>query len=592
MTSTPLRIRAFALIALLSAPLIAKITYISRSLNSLLGEPLLGIGQILTNDAPIYTALLVLVYLSLVKLPIPPYTHRALVILLRLTASAIFALYVIDLAIIINFNTHLTLNDALKYTSYAVKYAQQGFSIDQTSSLLGLLVILLAAAWLLLTRHQIARRTSHVNFLAAIAITLSAALLGTSSNQYVHTWIFSNIIDYNLTILSENKPYSAELSHQVKAQPGPPQQCQTSSAQKPNIIVLMIESLSSHHSQLFSGVKNWTPKLDQLASNHLAFTNFYANGFTTEDAEISLLTGRLPLYPPASYSDGGGTSFNGFYHSAQSLPKHLKQRGYQTDFLTSADLGFSNTGAWAKSLGFDHIEGHEHPSYLNWPRYHFNSVPDEALFNRLLSRIQKIKNNEEDRETPHFVFLKTVSTHHPYINPDNNNRSEQEAIEYADRQIDQLYQKLDKTDFFTNGLLIVVGDHRSMTPLKPGETEALGELRASARVPLIVVRKTVENGRRQLIDTAYQQVDLFNSLNGLTSGQRCTSEWTGDIFSLQPPKYVYHRRGDNRNTVNVFTDKEDYSIILDGDNTRITNNHGNNDSQKIIEQINRIRMSF
>ncbi len=576
--------RAIALTALLIAPLIAKVIYINQSLNNLLNERFVGVAQILTNDAPIYAALASLIYLSLLKLPFHNVTNRALSLFLRLIAGFIFTIYTVDLIIIVNFNTHLTLNDTLKYASYALKYTQQGFS-SPWQGIIGSLAFILVMTSLIRTQYQLSRRVNHIGFIVTIALTLTPSLFGTHGNQYVHTWMFSNIISYNLTILSENKPYSRELTDRVRTLPSPPQQCLTIAPSKPNIVLLMVESLSSHHSQLFSGLNNWTPKLDQLAKENTAFTNFFANGFTTEDAEISLLTGRLPLYPPSSYTDGGGTSFNGFYQSPQSLPKLLNQLGYQTDFLTSADLSFSNTGKWAKSLGFDHVEGHEHPSYNNWPRYHFKSVPDEALFNRLLSRI------EETRDSPYLAFVKTVSTHHPYINPQNNKRSEQEAIQYADQQIANFYQALKRANFFTNGFLIIVGDHRSMTPLKVGEIETMGEMRAAARVPLILIKDQNTNKGSQEVTSHFQQTDIFNGLKGLITGQRCSSDWIGDIFAQRTAKYIYHRRGDNRNTVNIFTSEGDHSIVLDGDTTRIIGGNTGYESE-IINQINRIRMNF
>jgi len=343
----------------------------------------------------------------------------------------------------------------------------------------------------------------------------------------------------------------------------------------------MVESLSSYQSDYFSGVRNWTPNLDKIAQKNIAFTRFYANGFTTEDAEVALLTGQHPIYAPSSYSNGGETSFSGFYNPTDSLPRKLEHHGYETEFLTSADLSFSNTGVWAKSIGFNYVEGHKHNSYNSWERFNFKAAPDEALYQRLLARV----NFNKDRN--YFLFAKTVSTHHPFVNPVNKNRSEEEAFRYADQQIDLLYKKLIENYFFDDGMLIIVGDHHAMVPLKKEEADILGEFRAAARVPLIIVGE----GYATPTKSSYQQVDVFNSIKGLVSGESCNTDWVGDIFVEKPASYIAHRRGDNRNIISVFTDKADYLVSLNGDETAIDNSHDHPPvAKQVLDKINAIRI--
>lgn len=69
-------------------------------------------------------------------------------------------------------------------------------------------------------------------------------------------------------------------------------------------------------------------------------------------------------------------------------------------------------------------------------------------------------------------------------------------------------------NFFDKGMLIIVGDHHAMVPLKHKEIGMFGSAKASAMVPLIVSY----GGRIQhLYNQQYQQIDIFNSLKGLVS---------------------------------------------------------------------------
>ncbi|WP_020485113.1 LTA synthase family protein [Methylomonas sp. MK1] len=570
--------RKIVWLLILVAPLLLKGWYVDNFIYHYTGTRLLGFTQVLFNDAVIYGGILILLYLSLL-----PTMMRWLAALLRLAAVLLFAVYIIDYAIIVNFNTHLALGDAVKYADYSSKYIQQIYGLSDFG-VLALSVLILAVplyfSWV---------RFKSVNpyvkkwpIFLILSLPLAAAFA--DNEKYAHAWVYKNVIDYNLTILSEAAPYSAAYVDAFSFQEHI--NCQTQPAQPKNIIMLMVESLSAYQSRYFSGIHDWTPNLDEIASQHQAFKNFYANGFITEDGEVALLTGLQPLYPPSSYTDDGGTSFYSFYNIKDSLPNILKKHGYKAEFLTTADLEFGNTGVWAKSVGFDYIEGHDQPEYDKWERFHFEAAPDEALYLRALDRIDKNKKNN------FLLFIKTVSSHHPYINPETMEKSESAAITYTDKQIGRFYRELQNNGFFKNGLLIIVGDHHSMTPLKKAEVELYGQYKASAKVPLVIADgyqpASVENNQ-------YQQIDVFNSLQGLIAGKQCYSDWNGVLFGAAKasPKYIIHRRGDNRDMVSVFGENDEFLVKLDGDNTRVISKlpAAQTIRQLLVDKINALRIA-
>jgi len=349
----------------------------------------------------------------------------------------------------------------------------------------------------------------------------------------------------------------------------------------------MVESLSSYQSNFFSGINNWTPQLDAIAAKNLSFTNFYANGFATEDALIAALTGMLPLYAPAFYSNGGGTCFKGFYELPDSLPMIAKKNGYTTEFITSVGLFFGEIGTWTQSIGFDYIEGDDHPYYDNWKRYKFNAAPDEALYNRVLDRILHNQTNKQ-----YLLFVTTGSSHVPFINPENDHRSESETFRYVDKQIGAFYQKLLQSGFFKNGLLIIMGDHHAMIPLRRDEINKFGAAQAPARIPLVV---SFGDQGGIIEKRPFQQVDIFNSLKNLISDEQCTSTWAGDLLGADrlPARYIAYKRGDNRDIISIFNDGRELRIKLDGDNTRILNpkNLDNSMVNLVVHKINNERIS-
>jgi len=551
--------------------------HVDNFIYSYTGTRLLGAMQVFTNDAIIYSTVMLLFYLSyLSKIP------HIVSILLRGLSFIVLSLYVVDVYVIINFNNHLAISDAAKYASYSLKYIQQ---IYYGKGFLILTIMILVVGFIvqfIFSRYKIKNNNIHrYSIIMILSVLFIFNFASAGNSEYVHAWIYRNFIDYNLMVLSEAKEYSDEFVNNFSF--SEKEHCYSKVPEERNVILLMVESLSSYQSNFFSGINNWTPNVDIIASKNTAYKNFYANGFTTEDGEISLLTGKLPIYRPSSYTNGGGTSFHGFFNVKASLPNILKKQGYTTEFLTTADLSFANTGSWAKSIGFNYIEGSEHPYYEKWDKFHFKAAPDEALYNRVLDRIKRNDNNK------YFIFVKTVSTHHPFINPENKNRSEAETFKYADKQIGLFYKQLINLDFFDKGMLIIVGDHHSMVPLKKEEIEVFGLLKALARIPMIV---SYGDKKPSIVNEQYQQIDIFNYLKGLISNTQCYSNWTGDILAGKPAKYIAHRRGDNRNIISIFSGEKNYLVVLDGDNTRLTTNeHTDIETQmSIIKKINAVRI--
>ncbi len=564
-------------ILLLVTPLVLKGIYVDNFIYHYTSTRLLGFCQVLANDAIIYFGLALLLYLSFL-----PQVNRLFTALFRLSAVILFAVYIIDYLIIANFNTHLAVGDVIKYAGYSYKYIQQIYGLNNIGILFIIAVILTPLIIFSFSQRKItSRRYQKFPLLIIASLPLVS---GFSENQkYAHSWIYKNVIDYNLTILSESSAYSDTF---LKAFSFNEQSyCSAETIKHKNIIILMVESLSAYQSQYFSGINNWTPNIDSIAGQNQAFKNFYANGFITEDGEIALLTGLHPIYPPSSYSDDGGTSFHSFFNIQNSLPKLLKKHGYKTEFLTTADLEFGNTGNWAKSIGFDYIEGHDHPEYEKWERFHFQSAPDEALYLRALDRVKQ--NNGHNQ----FIFIKTVSSHHPYINPENKDKSESEAIRYTDKQIGRFYRQLQNSGFFDNGLLVIVGDHHSMTPLKKAEVDNYGQFKAAAKVPLIIA----DGGNANIENNQYQQIDVFNSLQGMVSGKQCYTDWNGVLLGEHktPPKYIAHRRGDNRDIISIFTETEDFPVKLDGDNTRLAGDRPDDQTMRqiLVNKINALRIA-
>ena len=163
-----------------------------------------------------------------------------------------------------------------------------------------------------------------------------------------------------------------------------------------------------------------------------------------------------------------------------------------------------------------------------------------------------------------------MSTHHPFINPETGEASQQAAFTYMDRSVAAFYQQLERAGFFKDGVLLVVGDHHAMVPLQAQEIQRSGVVRAPAHVPLIVIdqrRSTQQAAQQQLA----QQTDVYHTLIQHVSGQHCQSVWSGVLWGerQRATEQVLFRRGDRRDRLSVLTDGGDYTVQLNGDRSRL-----------------------
>ncbi len=335
----------------------------------------------------------------------------------------------------------------------------------------------------------------------------------------------------------------------------PPQQ----SLDVTQVVLVIVESLSSYQSQSFGGIHDWTPQLDHWARSGWKFTHFLANGKTTEDGLYALLTGRNPIPAP-----GLDTVYAQPLDTAATLPSILERNGYHTAFLTTGDLAFMHKGDWLRRVGFDEIEGHDAPYYNGHPRYHFGAAKDDALYGRALEWM------DQRPQDKYLLTLETVSSHQPFLDPESGKISAEGAFRYADAALGRFVSQMQAKGFFEKGLLIIASDHRAMVPATAREKASLGP-RHLSRVPFVLLGKGVPQGRVEEAH-AYSQQDVLPSLSIMLTGQApCTPPWQGIFTPSQqmPASCIASSRASQPDSIFLQCGaREDHEVILDAEHTR------------------------
>lgn len=538
--------------------------------------PCLEFPESLISDGQLFSILLITNWLSTRS----PYNVLSYLLKGLIVASLLFV--AIDLALYATFHTRLSIEYIIKFSGELDIMADYVLTIIKSSPIMSPLIIasIIIVIITFILKHEKQSRTRDAIYLSFVILFLGAGNIysSNSGNDWVYSSAFAVIKD-NTRSTAYSPDFTKALLEETRN--NEIASCNKGINEKKNVILLVLESLSPHHSKHFIAEESHVPYFDKMVEDGTLYTNFFANGSTTEEGLIALLTARIPITGPKILDDVG-TNFKGFYFFDQTLPKALNEANYQTSFLTTGNLDFLNKGLWLKSIGFDYIEGSEYPFYDNWERFAFDAAADEALYLRATEYID----NKLQQTSPYFLLLETVTTHSPYVDPVSKERSEFKSFRYADKQMWSFYQYLRQSDFFENGILIVVGDHRIMKPVKKIEEEAYG-LSASARTPMLIIgHSNIEQNTGH-----FQQIDFLSSFQSLLTDQSsCTDELHGNFLvePLKTARCVVHTPLLNRNEVIGICGSNSYNITLNGDNTIIKNNIDSSDktAEWLLDTVN------
>ena len=502
--------------------------------------------------------------------------QRPLRVGLRVVVVAIVVIMILDLGVFYQFLQRFTLHRLLKFGSEVTAiddFLKIALSETQTALMaLGALIVTLTIFGRFLTYDYL---FGPRKMLPAV---FSVCLVGTQflESDEFHTPYLLNSVEAFFAPYTRFQPYSEDFKEAIRAMPSEPQYCVAGRGERPNLILLVVESLSMYQSSLYSGIKDWVPQFDNTSRAGRRYSAFYANGVTTEQGLISLLTGE----PAVEKGVEGNTEFDEFRSTPQTIPRMLGGLGYRTEFLTTGNLGFLKKGDWLKNIGFEYVEGHDAHYYDGMKRYHFDAAPDDALYGRALQELQSKSGS------PIFMMLETVTTHHPYVEPATGKHSQEAAFRYADQQLGKFVDALKQRKFFSNGYLMIVGDHRAMVPMIPEEKRLFGD-RGFARIPFTIVGHAMQGQNEPKM---FSQTDLLPSLrHWIGTGQQCFNPNQGIFLPnpIHPPACIFTHRSYNFDNVFVHCGNEDHVIKLDGDRTRFATSNGG--SPELIEEVHRLR---
>ena len=220
-----------------------------------------------------------------------------------------------------------------------------------------------------------------------------------------------------------------------------------------NVVLITIESYSADFMKLYGSDKNLTPFLDQLASESLLFTNFYASGNRTVRG-LEAVTLCLP--PTAGESVVKRKDNKDKFSTAHVF----KQKGYNVKYLYGGDAFFDNMEDFFSGNGYDIVD----KKTFTADEITFDNiwgVCDEDMYNKAI----KVMNEEAKENKPFFNHIMTVSNHRPFTYPNNkidipgDAKSRDGGVKYTDYAMKKFFDMAKKQPWFANTIFVILADH-------------------------------------------------------------------------------------------------------------------------------------
>lgn len=380
------------------------------------------------------------------------------------------------------------------------------------------------------------------------------------------------------------------------------------SDERPNIVLVTVDSLRADHCGFMGYEKDTTPTLDAMAEDGLVFENAIAPGPATPESMPVIFTGEWPVDRGSdtdSELNARRERIRSHMEARETLPERLGRLGYTTGAFTpnpftSRHFGFDQ--------GFDHFEDFmdesnrgqlyqtvfngflEESGISSMARVFMNFWQREEVFKPWESYYDDAVSWAQNAEEPYFLWVFLMDAHNPYIasseyrsqsrlqefhanfefwrqsheTPFSDSMHEKlvtaydDSIRYSDAFLGRLREDLDD-----EGVIAVTGDHGEAF----GEHGTYGHepylYRENTHVPLVV--SGVGDGEHR---DAFSLAGLPELLSAVAIGERAT-----DVAG----EYVVSATRKGSRTA-FHTPRADYIDSTDGGEVPVTD--GLNDTER------------
>lgn len=303
----------------------------------------------------------------------------------------------------------------------------------------------------------------------------------------------------------------------------------TQPEQKPNVIFVLMESMSASFLQEQFNEKPITPNLNKLADNSIYFSNMYANGTRTVRGMEAVI---LSIPPTPGHSIVKRVDNQNLY----TISNVFKEKGYHNMFFYGGDGYFDNMNAFFGGNGFDIYDrgrGSILSDKINTHRYNIND--DEVTFENawgiadddIYRKVIKVADQQYLTKQPFFAMVMSTSNHKPYTYEDGkidipSGTGRAGAVKYSDYAIGDFLAKAKEKPWFSNTVFVFIADHCASSAGKNAIDVK------NHHIPAFIYN--MKSHPNQKVTKEISQIDIFPTLFSLLNWNYTSQFYGKDIF--------------------------------------------------------------
>lgn len=299
---------------------------------------------------------------------------------------------------------------------------------------------------------------------------------------------------------------------------------------KPNVVFILMESMSASFMTEFGNEKKITPFLDSIANESLFFKNVQATGNRTVRG-MEAVTLSIPPTPGQSIVKRPNNS------NLYTISNVFKSKNYQCNFFYGGDGYFDNMNAFYGGNGFDIYDrgrGSVLSDKIKTTRHNIDDnevtfenawgICDEDIYNKMI----KVADEYHKKKKPFLNFVMTTSNHRPYTYPENkinipSGTGRDGAVKYSDFALQQMLKKVKNKPWFKNTIFVFVADHCASSA---GKDEIDVE---NYHIPAIIYGQNLI--QPQKVTKLCSQIDVFPTLFGQLHWSYTSNFFGTDVLS-------------------------------------------------------------
>tara|TARA_B100001142_G_C14348697_1_gene661081 strand:- start:1287 stop:3080 length:1794 start_codon:yes stop_codon:yes gene_type:complete len=292
---------------------------------------------------------------------------------------------------------------------------------------------------------------------------------------------------------------------------------------KPNIIFVLLESWSADNVESLGGLKGITPHFKELESEGLLFTNFYSNGWTSDQGMSSIFS-SFPVFPYVSIINQTDKA-----RKLPSLNKSLK--GYHSSYFFGGQLTYGNIKGYLLTQGFDIVKDEAYFKHLPSGAL---GVHDEHMFFNFKEELKYLPE-------PFMSTLFTISSHSPFDFPGEHklsfNSKEDKyvnSVAYTDQCLGDFIESVKNEHWYNNTLFVIVADHSHNSPIKRRFAE-----KERFKIPMLLYGEVLDpNYKGFHWDVLGSHIDIAPSLLAQLDIDATCYQFGNNLFNNSERRYV------------------------------------------------------